>query len=512
MSSSSHTGAIYILYGVAGIGKSTVSKTLAERAAKDGALGASFFFSRDEDNRKTARWVFSTLAYHLAVFDGSLAAHIDEALERDPDASGRDIRKQFNTLIAEPLQLTVARHAPILFVIDALDECEDDGATAILTILAHEISRVPGLKVFITTRPEQHIRSALVQCHDHTQFHMQDIEHSVVETDIQCYLQYRLSDQGVQQAFPEVRHPSWRPTKEQVKMLVGMSGKLFIIARTAADFILDPRHAEPAKRIAMLLDGVSPTTFSGSKHVTVMDDVYMRIIRDARPDPADDWDHWFRIIVGTIVLLHDLLSCESLANLLGVDANKITGTLSNLHSLLAPPKGNNAFHVHHKSFPDFICSRGRCRAGPEFYIEPAVHHMMIAECSLRVMCDNLKLNICNLPRSDWSKDWPQLRDHIHNSIPRHLAYACTYWASHLVAGLGTGVEWNNDVCRLLERFATQHLLNWVEAVTIIGRVDMAYSSLEAVGGAMVCRFISISRVVRHIDVEYLNRTGAKFMV
>jgi len=36
---------IYILYGVAGIGKSTVAKTMAERAAKDGTLGASFFFS-----------------------------------------------------------------------------------------------------------------------------------------------------------------------------------------------------------------------------------------------------------------------------------------------------------------------------------------------------------------------------------------------------------------------------------------------------------------------------------
>jgi hypothetical protein len=44
---------IYILYGIAGIGKSMVAKTVAERAACDKVLGASFFFSRDKGNRKS---------------------------------------------------------------------------------------------------------------------------------------------------------------------------------------------------------------------------------------------------------------------------------------------------------------------------------------------------------------------------------------------------------------------------------------------------------------------------
>jgi len=91
---------IYILYGVAAIGKSTVSKTLAEHAAEDNILSASFYFSRDEDNRKTGRWFFSALSYHLAILDRSLAARIDQVLEQDHDVSGRDIKKQFNTLIA----------------------------------------------------------------------------------------------------------------------------------------------------------------------------------------------------------------------------------------------------------------------------------------------------------------------------------------------------------------------------------------------------------------------------
>ena len=104
---------------------------------------------------------------------------------------------------------------------------------------------------------------------------MRDIECSIVEADIQHYLESRLSAQAVQRAFPELGPSPRQLTTDQMKILVGMSGKLFIIARTASDFIL-------------------------------------------------------------IVLLQDPLPCESLAKLLGVDATRVKGILSNLHSLLSP--------------------------------------------------------------------------------------------------------------------------------------------------------------------------------
>jgi predicted AAA+ superfamily ATPase len=95
------TKSIYVLYGIAGIGKSTVAKTAAERAAHNKVLGASFFFSRDEDNRKSAKSFFSTLAYHLSP---ALARRISMTVEEDPELTGRDPLKQFDRLIARPLQ------------------------------------------------------------------------------------------------------------------------------------------------------------------------------------------------------------------------------------------------------------------------------------------------------------------------------------------------------------------------------------------------------------------------
>jgi len=204
---------IYILYGVAGIGKSTVAKTVAERAAKDGTLGASFFFSRDEDNRKSAKSVFNTLAYHLAYHHPMIAEQINVTLEEDPEVVERDPIQQFNSLIAKPLQTLVSGENPIiLLVIDALDECKENDAETILSLFAHQAPQIGRLRIFITARPERHIRSIFTHYRNHYQFHLHDIDQSIVETDIRTYLEFQLSREQVRKALPDVLPPIWQPT------------------------------------------------------------------------------------------------------------------------------------------------------------------------------------------------------------------------------------------------------------------------------------------------------------
>jgi hypothetical protein len=60
------TWPIYWLSGLAGIGKSTIAKTVADRAEGRGMLGASFFFSRGDEPLRNPQLVFPTLAFQLA--------------------------------------------------------------------------------------------------------------------------------------------------------------------------------------------------------------------------------------------------------------------------------------------------------------------------------------------------------------------------------------------------------------------------------------------------------------
>ena len=283
--------------------------------------------------------------------------------------------------------------------------------------------------------------------------------------------------------FPELLPPPWQPTEEEKKILVGMSGKLFIIASTAAAFILDAKRLAPAKQLATLINGVSQEDFSGSKRTTVMDGVYMQILRAARPNPVGDWIEEYQTFVGTIVLLHEPLPLEALAGLIDVGVNNIIGALSNLHSLLAPSGKGRTFRIHHKSFPDFITNPDRCDL--DFHIDPRVRHLQIARYCLHMMDRSLQFNMCCLERGDWHQDRLDLRDRAHHCIPRHLSYACTYWASHLVSGLSGDAEFDEQVATLLEHFAAEHLLTWLEVLSAIGRMDTAYHNLNTVYAIMV---------------------------
>ena len=478
---------IYVLDGVAGIGKSTIAKTVAENAAGINTLGASFFFSRNDDKRKTAKTFFSTIAYQLAHYDKDFADEIHEALLRTPHVVTQMPVKQYSTLIAEPLKkyFTVAGN-PILIVIDALDECEHDGDT-LLKVFADSIKNMPRLKLFITTRPEYHIRNVLDRYHHLKRFHLQDIEKSVVQSDIRLYLDFHLSENQVQDEFPGIQI-TWKPAEKDMELLIESCGTLFIIASTAVKFILDSKRSDPGKQLSRLLRGLSRQDFSGSKHTTVMDSLYKQILLSAVPDDddsdneeEDDWFGHYQIVVGTIVALQYPLPCFALSAVVDLAPDDVKRALCHLYSLVAPTGQDLTFQVHHKSFPDFVTSDSRCAR--RFLIDLPMRHLELGKRCLKLLDCHLKPNICNLGSRDRFNDniYLQLRYLTQDRISKEIVYASTHWATHL----DRASKLDSEAEHLLERFASEHLLDWLEVLSIIGQVDTAYPSLNRIGKLLV---------------------------
>jgi hypothetical protein len=75
---------IFWLNGMAGTGKSTISRTVAQIFSNEGKLGASFFFKRGEGDRGHAGMLFTTIAAQLVQKLPSLAPHVHDAIEADP--------------------------------------------------------------------------------------------------------------------------------------------------------------------------------------------------------------------------------------------------------------------------------------------------------------------------------------------------------------------------------------------------------------------------------------------
>jgi hypothetical protein len=104
--------------------------------------------------------VFVTiLAVHLADRLPGVAGYISKAISDHAGIAEKNKRDQWKHLIVEPLlHITHDRQAPmtLIFVVDALDECEsEDDFRVILQLFAEsKESSTFQLRLFVTSRPE----------------------------------------------------------------------------------------------------------------------------------------------------------------------------------------------------------------------------------------------------------------------------------------------------------------------------------------------------------------------
>ena len=464
---------IYALDGLAGIGKSTVARTVAQEAHRRGWLGASFLFSKSEDERKSAKLFFGTIAFQLSECSQEIAFRIGEALEVKPDASGKQLQDQFRDLIIQPLQRCKrASKSTILIVIDALDECDTQDAERLLSLFLLEIRKVPNLKIFFTTRPDRHILNILLRYKSHQLYRLHDIETSIVEGDVRRYLTHGLSSQAVQDALPELDPPPWTPSSSDLDALVDAAGKLFIIASTAINFLLDDIRCNPGAQMRDLMQAIIVNN-TRVNPLNTLDGVYTQILSVAIPlNSSLDILSRFHSVIGAIVLLRDPLPIRALASLLHTDTNDIKGALVRLQSIIYLNGPENTPRIYHKSFPDFITDANRC-SNDRFHVSIGIQHARIVRNCFRVMDEQLRANICGLGFPECYLDNDEIQHLLDGRISSELKYACLHWATHLCSA-----EKDDNLSVLLERFCFTHLLHWLEVLSLIGRLEVGYIALD----------------------------------
>ncbi|CAE7222702.1 unnamed protein product [Rhizoctonia solani] len=210
---------IYWMNGMAGTGKTTIASTFCERADRYKALAASFFCTRSSAECRDVTRIVPTIAYQLARYSIPFQSVLCKILGQNPDIGSKNVLKQFEQLLKEPLQqVKDAMPDHLVVVIDALDECDGHNEVELLLdILSHHAVHVP-LKFLITSRPESEIYGKLsAYTQSQKTIHLHDIESSLVRADIKLYLKEEL---GTMFPGPEI------------EQLAQHSGTLFIYAAT----------------------------------------------------------------------------------------------------------------------------------------------------------------------------------------------------------------------------------------------------------------------------------------
>ena len=466
---------VFWLNGLAGTGKSTIAQTFAETSFLDGKLGASFFCSRASEARSNLKSIFPTLAHQLAFRYPGFQQELLQVLKDDPDAAQNSLNIQMKELIVHPLKAT---HTQTLIIIDALDECKDEGpASALLFVLSKHVGEIPNVKFFLTGRPESQIRTgfrfeSLQPITEEFKLHM--VERSSVDSDIRLFLETQLAEITKSRSDCDLQE-GW-PSSSDLNTLCAKAAGFFIYASTVIKFIASKDHP-PAERLSDIISFPQSTVKEGKSGI---DQLYTEVLEHAFGNvPADDKRFYscLRSIVGAVLLLSNPLSIKTLSTLLKIP--HIPTPLRSLHSLLLVPRSEDgSIQVFHKSFPDFLMDPGRCK-DERFFINRSVHHQAILLSCLSLMKERLKKNICNLDDYVFLHEVIDLPDRRKAHIGDELEYACEFWATHLgeVSSSGESFE---ETHKAVNGFFTTCFLTWIEVLTLMGDLSLGIHALRNV--------------------------------
>lgn len=468
---------LYWLKGMAGTGKSTIALTIARNYAMHKRPGASFFFSRGGGDLASANKFVVTIAAQLSRTLPGFQKHLDHALATNRDVLNKGIYNQWETLVLEPLkQLSNdGFRCPIAIIVDALDECENDRHVADLIECFQEAAAIEHapVRIFVTSRPESAINHEFTTVpRDMRQdLVLHDIEDSIVNRDLHLFYQYRLKNIARRFHLGDAVY-----SDHTVETLVESSHCLFIYAATVCRFI-EELEEDAHDRLSLILDSknLSP------RPTKRLDDMYTKVLEHSWPRSAEltpeektKRKRRFSRIVGSIVMLCDVLSTVDLASILSTSVDEVRWALQSLHSVLDVPEDESKpIRLLHPSFRDFLLDPVRCQTEMFSIDDKEIHGRLFHDCLL-LMKNHLKRNMCKL-------DHPGIRAYdmhkadVDSFIPRSVQYACRYWLYHLQQN---GFKFSADACLGLEEFFNTSFLYWLETLSVLRRFSEAVAMIR----------------------------------
>lgn len=464
--------AIFWLAGMAGTGKTSIAVSLCRMLREDRAvfLGGGFFCSRSVGSaaRTDVRRIIPTLAALIAGKSQEFADALASELEKDRHLGHKPVGEQIGPLLRSPLNALQVSTRPIVFVIDALDECKNELELAELLRLLVDYKWDAKIKFILTSRPELHIRDTAISNFAHnTILHLYTISADEVRSDIQLYIMGTLK--------AAIAEASWY-SDHDVEQLVELSGGLFIFASTVLKYVLQ-RKGDEVRR-DRLRKATSAVT-AGISALTAVDKVYEFILVDAtRSDIVDDDEmENMRNILACILTARTSLSVEALAVLVDMSPGMLRGSLEQLHSLIYVPTDDiqPGLQTLHASFGDYLFERGPAH----IRITASLGHDLLAHgCLKRMAWDDLCFNVSR-SHSSFKPNSMGAAD----GFPMSLIYACLNWPHHIVSA-SIGSAFDMEINRLFR----PKLLFWLEVLSVLSKIDIA-SELLRIANSTVSQII-----------------------
>jgi hypothetical protein len=463
---------------------------VCERYSKEKILGATFFFSRDEDARSKVDHVFRTLAHRLCVnFPETIQPRVLAALKKDLTLYEPLPERHLPELVVDPIrEISVSLPAPILIVIDALDECQwRHGKSAIaefISLLAEELGdRATRLKVFIASRLENPApifsrRNVRVEKLADL-VHQYDVEASIPQSDLNLYVSHEMM------VMAEAYRTHWSPISQRwpsdddIQDVLRIAGSLFISAATilrmlkAADKGATPHPHKVLRRLrAAIPETPAAPTAAAASHD--LDQLYREVLNVAAQRHAKEVDRQnIQRLLAFVVLSFYPLPVYDIGTLLGFTADALIPVL---HPVLGTAGSEEPLRALHTSFHDFITNSRRCTEVDIRFISPSQSHLDLAIACLRKL-RHLQRDILGLGAVGHRNE--DIASIIQTKITGSQNYAVRHWETHL-SQCTSDITERDGLLDNLSAFLETNVLAYIEALSYLGLLAEGRRSLEKI--------------------------------
>ncbi|KDQ51877.1 hypothetical protein JAAARDRAFT_703682, partial [Jaapia argillacea MUCL 33604] len=380
---------IFWLYGLAGLGKSTIARTVADRLKMaDGPgpkLAATFFFSRDFADRSNISKFFPTIAQQLAISHAFIRADMHNILTEDPSILDKDPQHQFTTLILDTIRRYAGSFPTPIVVVDALDECEHQDADRLIDLLLKALNdchlptadqctpicnhHLP-IRFFVTSRTDTYepfrwdasIRP--LNLWDHS-----------ANAAIREFFVMELTNIRKKKHTLIAAKDAW-PSQLQLDSLVEKAAGLFIYASTLVKFV-EGKGGRPDEKLEEVME-----------HHTGLDTLYRQVLFDAACSGEPRLMALFRCIIETLLFLRDPFGVNDLACLLRVKPEDICAALEGCGSIIIVPdvSGMTGFQpviqLCHASLADFFMEKSR---SDSYFVDAGEGHIHILNDCIQII-------------------------------------------------------------------------------------------------------------------------------
>ena len=459
---------IYVLQGPPACGKSSIAHSVAEAFHLQNRLGAAIFLDeRTEEQVIGSQILSTTIASQLAFYDPNIGAAIAAKIKVDVSLAKAEIERQFPGLIVSATK-GLSLIGPICVIIDGIEKVADsDEQFRLLTAIADYFKQLPSnFRLLLTAR---HGRAS------------EDIAQLLPDSVIK---EITFDDEGIivdydQHISESLRHLFSKKSKLAGKytiddlreQFIKRSRGVYFWVSTACQFLsLCPDGDECA-----ILENILSTEPPRTKEV-VMDQLF-RIILTYNP--------YIPLICQSFIRSSTPSPLQSPPpSVLVSNSTYFLSMMQGLGFLVETGRDgtDNPLFSIHPSLEDYLTSSRRCY-GTDFYVDrlapaPSLTWTM-AEICFDLMAESLRQNICRLDDTMvLNREISDRAGRVRQYIPVVLQHACRNWIFHLEALDDSKRDSIHLAFGRLKTFLSNHLLHWIECMSLLGWVDVIPTSLD----------------------------------